>query len=962
MSSHTTNDCPTAEELLHFSQGKPTLFHGESVGIHLDRCKPCRERLKSFSEETTPKIGEKASQLAETNAIKPEPFQRDRDNSESPSFGMGDTRSFVPTRDVSGDEPASAELGPYRLIEKLGEGGMGSVYLAEQMHPVQRRVALKIIRAGRGCEEIIARFEAEKQTLAMMDHPSIARVYDAGVADDTPYFAMELVQGQTLIQYCDSHQLSLEKRLRLMVSLCRAFSHAHQRGIVHRDIKPSNVLVSEVDGELVPKVIDFGVAKALDKKLTEETLATEVGQLMGTPQYMSPEQARMNPDEITAKSDIYSLGVLMYELVCGKRPIDAERFQSGDWMEILRIIREEDSPRPSMKLAQLGSDLARIAAARDMDSRELVAAVRGDLDWIVLKALEKEPERRYANANQLAEDIENHLNHRPVIAAAPSVSYRLEKFARRNRNSLRWCAAIGGVLLIAAALSWWLLGRASNADKQSLETAVAALSTATGASIKPAIADLRELPEDRVLSTLRLQYATAVAPRKLPLACALADYGEVDAAFLVEQIRLADAADAPNIIAALKNDSEKSHTEIQRALETMEKGNWKHKARLAIVAWMLGDANVAEEMVYLQSDPSQRTEFIAQLVTWRDDSSALLSVAKNIEHRDLRSACSLAVGGMSNSAFTPQQLEAWVEQLQNWYEFDPSPGVHSAARWALAQHNIALPALKNRDVSEGVDWYELSNGITMLQFGPGEFRMKNDSGLVFPIPKPNHVKIQYAFFISDAEITSAQFAQFWEDKSYAEAKPKSCPQLASSQEPLHRSNWFDAIQFCNWLSAAQGLELCYAYQGKTRELSDGLNLVVVEDWRLIPGANGYRLPTEEEWEYACRAKTTTRFPWGNSVGHTNTYGVFNTDSIAEVRSRMPNGWGMFDMLGNTTEWCGDIQPAEGAELLHRNEVICRGGSHEHDALSSGARISSLPDKRYYGFRVARNSPISNQKD
>lgn len=359
------------------------------------------------------------------------------------------------TVDVSYREPFGAgnsrRVGPYKLLQQIGEGGFGIVYMAEQDEPVRRRVAVKIIRPGMDSKDILARFEAERQALAMMDHPNIAKVYGGGTtANGHPYVAMELVKGVPITNYCDENCIDINARLRLFVSVCHAVQHAHQKGVIHRDLKPSNVLVSEYDDEAVPKIIDFGVAKAINQRLTERTMFTQFGQVIGTVQYLSPEQSKFNQLDIDTRSDVYSLGVILYELLTGSTPIDAARLRSAAFDEIMRVIREEEPPKPSTRIGT-SAELPTVAKRRQAEPRRLPALVRGDLDWITMKALEKDRGRRYATANDLAADCQRFLEHDPVSACPPSLLYRARKFVHRNR---------GGVVIatLAATLLLVLLG------------------------------------------------------------------------------------------------------------------------------------------------------------------------------------------------------------------------------------------------------------------------------------------------------------------------------------------------------------------------------------------------------------------------------------------------------------------------------------------------------------------------
>jgi serine/threonine protein kinase len=414
-------------------------------------------------------------------------------------------------------ESAGTVIGPYKLIEKIGEGGFGVVFLAEQERPVRRKVALKVIKPGMDTRQVIARFEAERQALAMMDHPNIAKVHDAGATENArPYFVMELVQGVPITEYSDQRNLTTRERLELFTTVCQAVQHAHQKGVIHRDIKPTNVLVqwglapfakSSEQKVHVPlaydkpqvKIIDFGVAKAINHRLTEHTLATGYAQMVGTPMYMSPEQAELSPLGVDTRTDIYSLGVLLYELMTGTTPFDKDRLHAASYDELRRIIREEEPPRPSTRLDSMFDSLplagrpenssdslalegragegvtagatqnanlvTTIAAHRRTDARHLVQSIRGELDWIVMKCLEKDRNRRYQSANSLSTDIERFLNDEPVQACPPSAAYRLRKFARRHKSAFAASVVVVLALLLGTIVSTWQAVRATVAER-----------------------------------------------------------------------------------------------------------------------------------------------------------------------------------------------------------------------------------------------------------------------------------------------------------------------------------------------------------------------------------------------------------------------------------------------------------------------------------------------------------------
>ena len=394
------------------------------------------------------------------------------------------TSGHMPKHNANGGEPAPTShqvpdampgttvAGRYRLLEAIGEGGMGTVWMAEQRVPVKRLVALKLIKLGMASKTVLARFEAERQALALMDHPNIAKVLDGGTTEDgRPYFVMELVRGIPLTQYCDERRLSISERLDLFVQICQAVQHAHQKGVIHRDIKPTNILVTEHDGRPVPKVIDFGLAKALQgaHALTEQTLYTAFGAMVGTPLYMAPEQVGINALDVDTRSDVYALGVILYELLTGSTPLEKQHFKEAAWDEICRLIREEEPPRPSVRLSSSDAALS-IAAFRHTEPEKLGRQLRGDLDWIVLKSLEKDRNRRYETANGLAMDIQRYLASEPIMARPPTSLYRFQKLVRRNKLAFAASGAVLAALVVGLGLSTWLFIQ----ERDARERAVAA--------------------------------------------------------------------------------------------------------------------------------------------------------------------------------------------------------------------------------------------------------------------------------------------------------------------------------------------------------------------------------------------------------------------------------------------------------------------------------------------------------
>jgi WD40 repeat protein/serine/threonine protein kinase len=411
---------------------------------------------------------------------------------------------------VPPSEKAGDRIGRYKLLQQIGEGGCGVVYMAEQEEPVRRKVALKVIKLGMDTKSVIARFEAERQAVALMDHPSIAKVFDAGATEaGRPYFVMELVKGVPITRYCDENNLSTVARLGLFVQVCQAIQHAHQKGIIHRDIKPSNILVGDHDGVPVPKIIDFGIAKATtDQRLTDKTLFTAFEQFIGTPAYMSPEQAKLSGLDIDTRSDIYSLGVLLYELLTSKTPFGAKHLLEAGLDEVRRIIREEEPPRPSTRLDTLdAAEQTTVARHRQSDPPKLVHLIRGDLDWIVMKALDKDRGRRYETVNALAADVKRHLNNEPVVARPPSTAYRLQKAWRRNKLAVTTAAVMAAALVVGTGVSSWQAieaRKARNAEKEQRLAAQAAQQAEKQARLR---ADAEKAQAGRLLYVANLNLA-----------------------------------------------------------------------------------------------------------------------------------------------------------------------------------------------------------------------------------------------------------------------------------------------------------------------------------------------------------------------------------------------------------------------------------------------------------------------
>jgi serine/threonine protein kinase/WD40 repeat protein len=410
-------------------------------------------------------------------------------------------------------QPGNTIAGRYKLLEAIGEGGMGTVWVAEQSQPVRRKVALKLVKPGMDSKQVLARFDAERQALALMDHPNIAKVFDGGVTDQgRPFFVMELVKGMPLTEYCDSARLPLEERLKLLVPICQAVQHAHQKGIIHRDLKPSNVLICLYDGKPVPKVIDFGLAKAMHQPLTEQTVHTGFGLMIGTPLYMSPEQAEHNNLDVDTRTDVYSLGVMLYELLTGSTPLEKAQFKEAALTEILRLIKEVDPPKPSTRVSSSAA-LPSIAAQRQLDPKLLSRTICGDLDWIVMKALDKDRNRRYETANALARDIQRFLACEPVEACPPSTAYRLNKYYAKNRTAILTVCSFAILLLASAILSGWQAIRATRSEQTAIDAQRSAQQERTQAEKQRD--EAKQLKDEALVRSTELQKLTEKQRRSL---------------------------------------------------------------------------------------------------------------------------------------------------------------------------------------------------------------------------------------------------------------------------------------------------------------------------------------------------------------------------------------------------------------------------------------------------------------
>jgi serine/threonine protein kinase len=557
-------------------------------------------------------------------------------------------------------------VGPYRLLEQIGGGGMGVVYMAEQLRPIQRKVALKIIKPGMDSGQVIARFEAERQALTMMDHPNIAKVLDAGTTDaGRPYFVMELVKGIPITDFCDQARLTTRERLELFIQVCHAVQHAHQKGVIHRDLKPTNVLVTLHDDRPVPKVIDFGIAKAAGQALTDRILFTNFAQMLGTPLYMSPEQAQLSGLDVDTRSDVYSLGVLLYELLTGTTPFDKQRLCQAAYDEMRRIIREEDPPNPSTRLSTMGEKLIAISTHRHTEPKKLSRLVRGELDWIVMKALEKQRARRYETANGLGRDVERYLHDEAVQACPPSAIYRLRKFARRHKRRL-----LAGGLALAV-----LIGGVAGAGAVAVVVVLTALVGGLGLAIAGLVHARRERDKamtanEEFCAAIQLLRDAAVYARGSPgsLQRINAAARRLDAGWLEDQ---------PEIAAGCRTSlgygysrmllARKAENQFSAALKLLRRANGTYPPEAGVALKGMG------ELAQWRDDPAAAEQYFLQsAAAWRNGFGASADISPLF-----REVAGIRETQGDREAGRRFRLEAanWeIEVLTYYLTVDPSDG------------------------------------------------------------------------------------------------------------------------------------------------------------------------------------------------------------------------------------------------------------------------------------------------
>lgn len=872
--------------------------------------------------------------------------------------------AFTPTNivpELTGDNDgefsdlcSGQQCGNYRIVRLISSGGMGAVYLADQTAPVRRRVALKLIKLGMDSREILARFEIEKQTLALMSHQNIAAVFDGGLLENgRPFFAMEYVDGQPITACGDGNSIALEETLGRFIQACRGVEHAHQRGILHRDLKPSNIMQTDAGGEWIVKVIDFGLAKALGKSITEHSAQTRTGQAMGTPEYMSPEQAAFVNGDIDVRTDVYSLGIILFELLTGSTPMSRTRSKTRSWEDLIRAIQEDESPRPSSRI--LEDSRANNSSPSTRLSRQQLNSVSRELDWIVLKAIEKQRDRRYETVAALRRDIERFLNNEPIEAKPPSVFYRTRKYVTRNRNIL---LPVGALLLAGVfALSFMTLReRLHERNSQiALERFLHSATLDDEESTLTELATYASLLEPELRRVVQegslKQQVEFAALERLRALKALNYLGLESRDIIAEFEDTRDDGIISELLSTAKSSS-KEHKERRRRRfsAALKNGNVRLAAVHAMMALHAGDPTLYTEICGIANSTDTVHAILDTYTLWHGDVERIVNLLELPQPEHVRWLSLLCLGyhkdriaddSLQTVKYCIRNLSGTDKTFRESSKIGEQFGrVASAVRWCANQYDIEDAKLYLSRPGLAPAEYVNSIGISMIDvaYSPVENeRFLYPEGAV--TLRVSATEVSIAQYMPFAVLANRQFDEnYGTDIGIEQGWTGADPLWAKGDDhPVQQVSFFDAMALCNWLSRREGFEGPYKREGDV--------------WSWNPNADGYRLPTEPEWEFFCDARNDSGYCWGTETEWARTYAVFGEASTFPIGSRMPNSLGLQDVQGNVWEWVWghkDAYPATSGDFAnvlipieHQGVAIFRGGGASH-----AVQLCHISDRRF----------------
>lgn len=805
-------------------------------------------------------------------------------------------------------------FGEYEILEELGAGGMGVVYKARQSK-LTRIVAIKMIRSGElANSKDLQRFEAEARAAAKLSHPGIVSVHEVGIHNGQHFYTMDYVDGGSVAQLLRNEPVPPIRAAKLVRRLAEAMHYAHEQNIVHRDLKPANILLT---AKGAPRITDFGLAKHVRTEAESNSpTMTETGQILGTAGYMSPEQAAGKSRMVGPSADIYSLGAVLYALLTRRAPFVGETPSDT----ILRVLQQEP-----------------------LSPRKIDAGVPRDLETICLKCLEKEPHKRYGTAHMLARDLQLFLDGKPVKAHPVSSLEHGWRWCRRNSVLTALLGLILLVTLCSPILVWY-----------QVMTIVDGVQDARGAALPELISDLQKYPTTLVTQVLNRRFENEFeAHRKLNLAFALVAYGTAKSEYLVSQVGAVQEDDTRILFEGLKIDRNASLKFLHSAIvnSTHDK-NWKRKSQLAILTLHLGDPGPAVDMCQITNrpDPVQRTLFIDEFPRWHINTESLSEITRRFPDDGFCSATILAMASVPKERLTSDERHVWRKLAEEWYVLRKDAVTHSSLELLLRRWNLALPkTAEGVERNNDADWYVNTAGQTFLRVPAGSIpHMVSNQKL------PRIYIFSEPFWMSDREVSVGQFQQFINDPNCpASKKPADWPGAEKAlsptpDHPVQNTNWWDAVLYCNWLSHREGLTPAYQTTGETLQLGGR----PFQLWQLRPDAEGYRLPVDIEWEYACRAGTTTLYSSGNDEELLRAYSPYHARRPAVCGSHRPNAWGFFDMHGNIAEIAGSS---------HVN-LMSRGGAFNYSAENQRVdyRVGYGTSYRsnLCGFRLVRGRPAN----